>query len=245
MGTGRRFLQQCLVWVWIGVVAFGLGGCVQYDLAAQFNWRGRGEWVQQVTLSEPLVRFGGPAVQSWIEGLQGRTRQLGGQVTRPAERVLELRLPFADPQELATSLATFFQDPEAESPAGRVVWVQTPWGLVTQNRLTYDLDLRPLATWLAQGEVVEAPETWVDLTFRVLAPWGVQPGPETSPAAQRLGDGVAWTLQPGQVYHLEAVFWLPDPVGLAALMTAILVALGLWLRQRLGLPQPQWPRLSA
>jgi hypothetical protein len=41
-----------------------------------------------------------------------------------------------------------------------------------------------------------------------------------------------WTLKPGQLNHLEAVFWLPSPLGIGTLVIVLLVLGGFYLKYK-------------
>jgi hypothetical protein len=47
------------------------------------------------------------------------------------------------------------------------------------------------------------------------------------------GNQLTWKLQPGKQNHLEAIFWIPSPIGIGAVAIAILVGIGFWLKYQL------------
>ncbi|NJL85620.1 MAG: DUF3153 domain-containing protein [Leptolyngbyaceae cyanobacterium SM1_1_3] len=75
----------------------------------------------------------------------------------------------------------------------------------------------------------------LSLRFSLTTPWGLK---ELTmlPAGlpPRLPEGRS--LQLGQLNHMEAVFWVPSPIGLGAAAIAVLMVLGWLIRYRvLGL----------
>ena len=94
------------------------------------------------------------------------------------------------------------------------------------------MDLRPLALNGPDGEPLASPGSLLGLEFQLQTPWGAS---VTAPGLplQRQGNTLTWTLQPGQLNHLEADFWIPSPIGLGALGIGLLLVLGLGLQASL------------
>ena len=117
-----------------------------------------------------------------------------------------------------------------------------------RHQLTYDLDLRSLSripTITPTKAFVIDPTDLLKLEFTLNTPWGAQPGqfsskhaelpsPLTSefllPTVQRQGKRLVWSLKPGKINHLEAVFSLPSPLGIGAAVIGIAVLLGMFLK---------------
>ena len=47
------------------------------------------------------------------------------------------------------------------------------------------------------------------------------------------GKQLVWKLKPGEINYLEAVFWIPSPVGIGAVIIALFVAAGISLKYQL------------
>jgi hypothetical protein len=129
-----------------------------------------------------------------------------------------------------------------------------------RNRLIYDLDLRSLGVQSANGNLLFSPDPLLELEFKLKTPWlarSVNSKAATSPQVGRQpreatevrgrgdsriaptqhGQQLVWTLQPGQLNHLEAVFWFPSPIGIGAVAIALFIAAGMYVKYRL-LPKP-------
>jgi hypothetical protein len=128
---------------------------------------------------------------------------------------------------------------------------------VLRNRLSLDLDLRSLGALVNQGNFVVSPESVLDLSFTLNTPWGakpvapklenlaenegdetvIEPADEIAPEVATAGQQLVWKLQPGEVNHLEVVFWVPSPIGIGSLVIIALVVLGNYLKHQL---LPKW-----
>ncbi|MGB3640124.1 MAG: DUF3153 domain-containing protein, partial [Rivularia sp. (in: cyanobacteria)] len=71
-------------------------------------------------------------------------------------------------------------------------------------------------------------------------PWGASSIEETEDAIEPLKSNkqLSWKLKSGQVNHIEAVFWLPSPVGIGTLLIVLFIALGFFLRYSF-MPDPR------
>ncbi len=104
--------------------------------------------------------------------------------------------------------------------------------LIERNRLRYDLDLRSLGVLSSDGNVLISPGSLISLEFRLKTPWGARSvaSDKTIPQLRQEGGELIWQLVPGEVNHLEAVFWLPSPLGIGTLVIVFLVLLGTYLK---------------
>jgi hypothetical protein len=109
--------------------------------------------------------------------------------------------------------------------------------LVLRNRFVYDIDLRSLAVLSSEGNILVSPGSLVDLKLTLQAPWGLRSVEKheyaISPQMNLEGNQLTWKLQPGKQNHLEAIFWIPSPIGIGAVAIAILVGIGFWLKYQL------------
>lgn len=230
----------------VAIAALGLSGCVQYDVNINFASQNHGEVVQHIRLDKQFVSLNESVVQDWLKSLERRTRELGGRTKQPSQREIIVTIPFNNGAELESKFNQFFQPPsqnQAESlrlaqleipelhPQLHIT--QTNYGLVEQNRLTFDLDLRPLGLPSSNGNLVINPGSLLNLGFRLITPWGAEN--LGIPVSQATEDGkdLTWMLQTGDISHLEVVFWVPSPLGIGAVAIALIVALGTFLKSRL------------
>lgn len=121
---------------------------------------------------------------------------------------------------------------------------QSNFLLLVRNQLIYDLDLRSLALISSNVNELTNTSSIIDLEFSLKTPWGASSIQETEDSIapevnnKQNNKQLSWKLKPGQLNHLEAVFWLPSPVGIGTLLIVLFVALGFYLRYSF-MPDPR------
>ena len=244
--------------VWIMVLAsLLLSGCMQYDVGVKFDDPNHGEIVQHIKLGERLMSFSGDSVQEWLNSVERRTQQLQGKTKRSSQEIT-VTIPFNNGAELAAKFNEFFNPvgsgkseqsttPEVPIIESQLHLTQNNLLLLLRNQLSYDLDLRSLSLISPNGNVLVNPSEILDLDFSLNTPWGAR-SVETAentihPESHQKGHQLVWKLQPGQLNHLEAIFWLPSPLGIGTLVIILFVALGIYLRYNF-MPDPTTIKLT-
>lgn len=257
--NGRR---PSRFWVlFIALLAFFLlSGCVHADLEISFRGQSGGEIVQHINLAQlpPVSRS---ASEDWFDGIKQRARQLRGKAKRSGPAI-EVTVPFDNPADLETKVNQLLSSTDVKIPSTEVApstavgtaqaanptelpLVQSRLHVRQQNflfflrnRLIYDLDLRSLGVQSLSGNLLFSPDPLLELEFKLKTPWLARSiNSEASPEVRVEGQQLVWTLQPGQLNHLEAVFWFPSPIGIGAVAIALFTAAGMYVRYRL-LPKP-------
>jgi hypothetical protein len=240
-GSVSQALQLPLL-VIVLLVSLVLSGCVQCDIAIQFDHASQGRIVQRVQVSERLNPSGGATTQQWLAEIERRSRHLGGRVERLPGSALMVTIPFSNQHELEARFNEFFNPLEERGSAipvkdlpqveSRLQASRNNFLLVERNWLQYDLDLRSLGILSTSGDLILSPGSLIDLEFRLNTPWGARSAsyPSIQPEVRQGGKELVWQLVPGELNHLEAVFWLPSPLGIGALVIALLVITGIYLR---------------
>lgn len=227
-----------------------LSGCVDYQVGVTFDNPNQGKLVQHIQLSDQLTALNNQAAQQWLDNFERRTRKLQGRVQRVSRQELWVTIPFSTGAELATKFNQFFQ-PTAEKPGKAAASIaglpelQSQMKLVQNNlllwqraRLVYDLDLRSLSLGTSESGSLLNSDTLLDLEFSLTTPWGarsVDVANALQPKNRRRGHQLVWQLKPGRVNHLEAVFWMPSPLGFGTVAIAVLVLGGVYVKSRLVL----------
>jgi Protein of unknown function (DUF3153) len=229
-------------------IAVMLSGCVEYRTGLHFQSLNYGEVVQQIRLGEQLTSFSQEAVQNWIETIEQRTQQLSGKVERLEDNTLKVTIPFNNARDLTNKLNRYFSFPLTSSPAiistasvpssgvqSHITIAQNNFLFLVKNHLTYDIDLRSLTARSADPKVSIASGAGVDLSFALQTPWGSKSdrASSTIDAMQGMTKGeTIWQLAPGKLNHIDAIFWLPNPLGIGAIIILFISLGGYYFKYR-------------
>lgn len=240
--------------VGIVLVVSLLSGCVRYDVGVNFDNPHRGEIVQHIKLGERLTSFSGDSAQEWLNSIERRTRKLEGKVKRLSNEEIAVTIPFNNGAELESKFNEFFNPVEKNNSSKVTTTEKLPTIdshfklnqnnllLLSRNKLSYDLDLRSLSLISINNSVLANPGSILDLEFSLNTPWGAKSIEKDSnavhPESNQNGRQLVWTLKPGQLNHVEAVFWLPSPIGIGTILITLFVAVGIYLRYNF-MPDPR------
>ena len=254
-----RFLARWrALWI-IALAALMLSGCVHYDVGINFDNPNRGEIVQHIRLQDPLTTLSNGALRQWVDDLDRRAHQLQGRTQRVSDREIILIIPFTSGNDLETKFNKFLnptiasdlpttRQPELELPdfTSQLKVSQNNFFFVQRFHLSYDLDLRSLGLAASNGNLLFSPDSLLELEFNLHTPWGARnlvatkskgrsttaAAPTPVPTVQQQGKDLIWTLNPGQINHLETVFWVPNPLGIGTVLIVLIVVLGTYLKQQ-------------
>lgn len=219
-----------------------LTGCVEYDIGVQMNSQTNGEIVQQIQLKDQLNIFSRATLQTWLDSIDERVRQLSGKTEMVSDEALKVMIPFNNGADLAVKFNKFFNayehlassknNDEADLSllASNLSVSQNNFILALRNHLQLDLDLRSLAVVSADDEVLLSPDRFLNLRFGLTTPWGAKIIGDDL-LVGRGGNQRVWTLEQGKLNHIEAIFWVPSPIGIGALIIIMLVAGGTYLKE--------------
>ncbi|MBE9052538.1 DUF3153 domain-containing protein [Nostocales cyanobacterium LEGE 11386] len=246
-------LKNPILWL-VLLTSLLLSGCVQYDVGVNFDSSNRGELVQHIKLGERLTTFSGDYVYEWLNSIERRARQLEGKAQRLSKEEIIVKIPFSNGQELQEKFNEFFNsranqkaeavpsESESELPKieSNLLLDQNNFLLLVKNRLIYDLDLRSLSLIASNGNVLADPGSILDLEFSLKTPWGARNIQKTETAIQpeKKGKQLIWQLRPGELNHIEVVFWLPSPLGIGSLLIILFIWGGIYLRYTF-MPDPR------
>jgi Protein of unknown function (DUF3153) len=242
--------RQLAIVFW--AIAIGLSGCVKYDTGVHFASLNSGEIVEHIQIGEQLNSFSQNAVKTWLASIEQRTKQAQGQLRRLNDREVEVVIPFNNAQELVSKIDRYFNPnlpntqlqsrsiPQENIAAGESQFNshmqvnQNNFLLVVRNQLIYDVDLRSLQIATTDPKVSVASDNFINLHFSIQSPWGVKNGDATSNVASvdPSNKQLSWQLKPGEINHVEAIFWLPNPLGIGAILIIIISIAGYYLKYR-------------
>jgi hypothetical protein len=242
-----KIIAQLRMWGIVLLSSLILSGCVQYQVGVNFDHPNYGEIVQHIQLDERLIGLSGDSAKIWLDSIERRVKQLRGKAKRRSDREVTVTIPFKNGADLAEKFNAFFHYVDKENPDNltqtdlppidsQLSLKQNNFLLLVRNRLSFDLDLRSLSLISANTNLVVNPSSILDFEFSLNAPWGgrsIEPAENAIPA-EKQGKQLIWRLQPGQINHLEAVFWLPSPLGIGTVFIILFVAVGIYLRDAKG-----------
>ncbi|MEG4065845.1 DUF3153 domain-containing protein [Microcoleus sp. Pol11C2] len=226
-------------------------GCVQYDVGVNFESQTRGEIVQHIKLGERLTSFSGETVAEWLKSVERRVRLLDGKTKQLSPTEVLVRIPFNNGAELQDKFNQFYNPiaPTTKYRAASPLETDLPKFeshlsvkqnnllLVLRNRLSLELDLRSLSLLSSNGSLLLSPGGLLELDFSLNTPWGAESIETVAgalvPETYQQGKQLVWKLKPGEVNYLEAIFWIPSPVGIGALIIALFVAAGVALKYKI------------
>lgn len=265
MARGARGIRNLGLGLVMGL-ALLLNGCFQADLTLRFDHHHHGQWTQTLTLGERNLAFAGDALTPWLQQIRSPVQRLGGYL-RQTPSTIEITVPFSTPADLTERFNRVFADPRSGDtmaslpavapdgptgePAATVITLpalgtvpfhletqERNWGLFSQVRLSYDLDLQAVdfpSDSMLGGEVPLADP----VSFAVQVPWGISAvEAESLSPAQTTSTGARWNLPLGEQSHIDVRFWLPNWIGLGGVILTVIVLMGYGIRYRwLGPPR--------
>lgn len=227
-----------------------LTGCVSYEVGLNFSTTHYGTIVQHIKLGQRFTVLSGQSAEQWLTTLEQRTKALGGSASRLSSQEVILTMPFYSGADLMHRFNQFFNPSPASGDNLRLVELpslsptltlqQTNALLAVRSHLIYDVDLQSLGVVGADGSQLINASSLLELQLGLSTPWGatvLEPVTQVE-RVEFLQDGrsLVWVLKPGQANHLEAVFWLPNPLGIGIAVIVIVVLGGALLRYRILSP---------
>jgi len=226
----RQFIKLRLLW-FILVAALLLSGCVHDDVGINFSDANHGEIVQHIHLKSQSSSLGSSLDEAiattWVESLEQRTKALGGRTRHPEAQEWLMTIPFHNAKDLESKFNQLFRSQSAQKsdlPTSRLQ-IKTKNRLMWQRHyLQYDLDLRSLRAIL-QGDLSDS----LDLEFKLKTPWGAQvpvPDDQLSADFRKSGWQLVWKLKPEVMNHIEAIFSVPNSIGIGFVVISLMVISG-------------------
>lgn len=225
-----------------------LTGCVQYDVGINFNSPHQGNIVQHITVSEQLNNLDRNEIKKWLNSIESRAYQLQGKVKKVNSEDLLVTVPFHNGRELASKFNQLFhsdvpvtsavateENPNLTKLDSQISLQQSNLILVERNSLNLIIDLRALDILTHQGKIIVDSDRLIDLEFKLNTPWLAYSKSETNnlqPIKEPQTKQLVWHLQPGAINQIQAVIWLPSPLGLGTLAIIILMISGFYLKYR-------------
>ena len=220
-----------------------LPGCVRYEVGVNFEGQYRGTIIQHVKLGQ-LTSLNQSEADNWLDSIEDRAQRLQGRTQRTPQEII-VTIPFSSGQELVSKFNGFFNSTQSAPLLTQTDTLdvlkldsvmslkQSNLLLFQRNRLRLNIDLRALGVLSEEGNLIVSPGSLIDLEFGIRTPLGVRSTKATTVPEQQVDSSqLVWQLQPGQINAIEAVFWLPNALGIGTVAIALLVILGFYLKYR-------------
>jgi hypothetical protein len=242
----RKNFRVFLLPIILGSILF-LTGCVRYDVGIYFNTPHQGKIVQHIKIGEQLTSLSRAEAKKWLNSIEKRSRQLQGNVNKLNSQEVVVTIPFGNGKELVDKFDRLFHTGTSDTSVaseGNVDLVkldsqmslqQNNFIFLERNNLNLTIDLRALGVLSDSGRIVVSPGSLIDLKFQLNTPWlarSVGGSNTLTPIANHAIKGLVWQLEPGQINHIEAVFWLPSPLGIGSMAISILMIVGFYLKYK-------------
>ncbi len=203
-------------------LSLGLTGCVDYQLGIQFDNQTHGVLIQTLHLDDQFVALNSDARQQWLQIFIEEAKAFSGKATSLDDGSLQVRIDFYNGADLVEKFNQLFakdglmtQVPGAPPLLAHLDLTQQNWGVALLNHLHADIDLSALKADSAIGDG-GALDRWrtLNLSFQIGS----------------IGESNQWPLKPGQVNTIDTTFWIPSPIGIGAVIIAVLCAGGYGVR---------------
>ncbi len=223
-----------------------LTGCVKYDVGINFQNPYNGTIVQHITVGEQLANLSVSDTKKWLRSIEKRSHQVEGKVKKINSQELLVTIPFTNGAELVNKFNHMFHnetyssdnDNSTENPNlnqldSQISLKQSNLIFVERNSLDLTIDLRALASLSHQDKVIIPSESLGNLEFHLNTPSLARSiSGKNNLQATKTDQGLVWQLQPGQMNHLKAVFWLPSPLGIGGAIIIMLMIVGFLIKYR-------------
>ena len=224
-----------------------LTGCVRYDVGVNFDHPQHGTIVQYIKIGEQLTSLSQSEARKWLSSIEERSRVLNGKVKKLNSQEVVVTIPFGNGKELTDKFNQFFHTDTNSNSAvvsdkvdlfkldSQINLQQNNLVFFERNNLDLTIDLRALGVLSNQGKIIVSPGSLIDLEFQLNTPLiarNISGENNLEPISIATEKRLVWQLQPGQINHIEAVFWLPSPLGIGAAAIILLMILGYILKYR-------------
>ncbi|GAB4537884.1 MAG: hypothetical protein Tsb0014_27060 [Pleurocapsa sp.] len=224
-----------------------LTGCVRYDVGVNFKTPNQGTIVQYIKIGEQLTSLSQSEAKKWLSSIEERAKALHGKIQRVNAQEVVVTIPFGNGKELTEKFNQFFHTDTTANPAvvsdklnlvqldSQISLQQNNFVFFERNNLDLTIDLRALGVLSNQGKIVVSPGSLIDLEFQLKTPLiarNISGENNLEPNITIPEKGLVWQLQPGQINHIEAIFWLPSPLGIGAFAIILLMLAGYFLKYR-------------
>ena len=224
-----------------------LTGCVRYDVGLNFDSPYKGKIVQHIKIAQQLTSLDNADIRRWFNSIESQARQFKGKVKKISSEELLITIPFNNGKELTSKFNQLFhsdipvtsaldinENTELIKLDSFIDLQQSNLLLFERNSLDLVIDLRALNILNSQSKINLDSDRAFDLEFRLNTPliaYSISE-PDNLQPINNAAKQLTWRLQPGKVNHIQAIFLLPNPIGIGTIIIILLGIAGFYLKYR-------------
>lgn len=223
-----------------------LTGCVSYDVGIKFPQANQGTITQQIKLSEQLSNVSEKEGRAWLKSIEKKAGTLQGKSKYLSADEILVTIPFNNAQDLVNKFNQFFLTKEKNANylvtdenlnlldlSAKLSINQNNALFLERNNLKLIADLTSLGLTSADGNIIFSSGDLINLQVKLDFPLGAKIITNEFAELEKLPTNeYNIKLQAGQINEIQAIFWIPNYVGLGSLGIILFIIFGFYVKYR-------------
>lgn len=223
-----------------------LTGCVSYDVGIKFPQANQGTITQQIKLSEQLSNVSEKEGRAWLKSIEKKAATLQGKSKYLSADEILVTIPFNNAQDLVNKFNQFFLTKEKNANylvtdenlnlldlSAKLSINQNNALFLERNNLKLIADLTSLGLTSADGNIIFSSGDLINLQVKLDFPLGAKIITNEFAEWEKLPTNeYNIKLQAGQINEIQAIFWIPNYVGLGSLGIILFIIFGFYVKYR-------------
>jgi hypothetical protein len=223
-----------------------LTGCVSYDVGIKFPQANQGTITQQIKLSEQLSNVSEKEGRAWLKSIEKKAGTLQGKSKYLSADEILVTIPFNNAQDLVNKFNQFFLTKEKNANylvtdenlnlldlSAKLSINQNNALFLERNNLKLIADLTSLGLTSADGNIIFSSGDLINLQVKLDFPLGAKIITNEFAEWEKLPTNeYNIKLQAGQINEIQAIFWIPNYVGLGSLGIILFIIFGFYVKYR-------------
>ena len=223
-----------------------LTGCVSYDVGIKFSQANQGSITQQIKLSEQLSNVSEKEWRAWLKSIEKKASALQGKSKYLSDDEILVTIPFNNGQDLVNKFNQFFLTKEKNANylvnndnlnlldlSAKLSLNQNNALFIERNNLQLIADLTSLGVTSEAGNIIFSSGDLINLQVKLDFPLGAKIVTNEFAQWEKLDNNqYNVQLQAGQINEIQAIFWLPNYVGLGTLAIILFIIFGFYVKYR-------------
>ena len=223
-----------------------LTGCVSYDVGIKFPQANQGTITQQIKLSEQLSNVSEKEGRAWLKSIEKKASTLQGKSKYLSADEILVTIPFSNGQDLVNKFNQFFLTKEKNANylvsddnlnlldlSAKLSINQNNALFIERNNLKLIADLTSLGVASGDGNIIFSSGDLINLQVQLDFPFGAKLITNEFAEWEKLENNqYNIKLQAGQINEIQAIFWLPNYIGLGTLGIILFIIFGFYVKYR-------------